>query len=152
MAGRIQQIQLLVASRDQDQSLASNKEEQDRLWTQLEAEIHLHRHKVVTTACRAKCLDNELPSPGNHSHNKNGIGPVRVVRVNKSADEGLGISITGGKEHGVPIIISQIHQNTPAHRCGQLYVGDAILKVNDISLENARHLEAAEILLNQVSN
>lgn len=38
LAGRIQQIQLL--GRD------LRGAEHDRLWNQLEAEIHLHRHKV----------------------------------------------------------------------------------------------------------
>lgn len=41
---RIQQIQLL--GRDMRGA------EHDRLWNQLEAEIHLHRHKTVIRACR----------------------------------------------------------------------------------------------------
>lgn len=45
---RIQQIQLL--GRDMRGA------EHDRLWNQLEAEIHLHRHKTVIRACRyANC-------------------------------------------------------------------------------------------------
>lgn len=41
----------------------------------------------------------------------------------------------GGREHGVPILVSVIHPDTPAARCGSLYVGDAILTVNEISLK-----------------
>ena len=43
---RIQQIQLL--GRDLRGS------EHDKLWNQLEAEIHLHRHKTVIRACRGR--------------------------------------------------------------------------------------------------
>lgn len=50
LAGRIQQIQLL--GRDMRGA------EHDRLWNQLEAEIHLHRHKTVIKACR--CVKIEL--------------------------------------------------------------------------------------------
>lgn len=57
----------------------------------------------------------------------------------------------GGKEHGVPILISEIHEGQPAHRCKGLYIGDAILSVNGIDLRNAKHAEAVQILSNQVS-
>lgn len=33
--------------------------EHDRLWNQLEAEIHLHRHKTVIRACRYTNYDLE---------------------------------------------------------------------------------------------
>ena len=57
----------------------------------------------------------------------------------------------GGKEHGVPILISEIHEGQPADRCGQLYVGDAILAVNDVDLSEAKHVEAVRTLSQQVS-
>ena len=56
----------------------------------------------------------------------------------------------GGKEHGVPILISEIHPNQPAHRCQQLYIGDAILSVNGIDLRSSKHAEAVHILSQQV--
>ena len=52
----------------------------------------------------------------------------------------------GGKEHGVPIIISEIHDNMPAQRCGEVYVGDAILSVNGTDLKEATHKEAVHVL------
>jgi len=57
----------------------------------------------------------------------------------------------GGREHGVPILISEIHPDLPAHRSAALYVGDAILGVNGIDLRDAKHSEAVEILSHQVS-
>lgn len=68
----------------------------------------------------------------------------------KGPDEGLGISITGGKEHGVPILISEIHEGQPAEKCSSLYVGDAILAVNGIDLRGAKHTEAVNVLSRQV--
>lgn len=56
----------------------------------------------------------------------------------------------GGKEHGVPILISEIHPGQPADRCGGLHVGDAILAVNGINLRDAKHKEAVTILSQQV--
>ncbi|POI21127.1 hypothetical protein CIB84_015129, partial [Bambusicola thoracicus] len=78
-----------------------------------------------------------------------GVGPIRKVLLVKEDHEGLGISITGGKEHGVPILISEIHPGQPADRCGGLHVGDAILAVNGVNLRDAKHKEAVTILSQQ---
>ena len=56
---RIQQIQLL--GRDMKGA------EHDKLWNQLEAEIHLHRHKTVIRACRGRSSRKKrLPIPPGH--------------------------------------------------------------------------------------
>ncbi len=158
LAGRIQQIQLF------DKNLKI--EEHERLWNQLEAEIHLHRHKTVIRACRSKRRNERIKinekSPTATSSplllktnnelealkKNNLIGQIRIVNLVRQSNskEGLGISITGGKEHGVPILISEIHTNGPAARSGELFVGDAILSVNEFNLKEALHSEAVEIL------
>ena len=58
----------------------------------------------------------------------------------------------GGKEHGVPILISEIQPGQPADRCGGLHVGDAILAVNGVNLRDTKHKEAVTILSQQVSS
>ncbi|XP_051952575.1 Golgi-associated PDZ and coiled-coil motif-containing protein-like isoform X1 [Xyrauchen texanus] len=146
LAGRVQQIQLL--GRDMKGPA------HDKLWNQLEAEIHLHRHKTVIRACRGRNDPKKpLPSPVGHETDSlkktQGVGPIRKVVLTKEDHEGLGISITGGKEHGVPILISEIHPTQPAERCGGLHVGDAILAVNNINLRDAKHKEAVTILSQQ---
>ncbi|XP_030054406.1 Golgi-associated PDZ and coiled-coil motif-containing protein isoform X2 [Microcaecilia unicolor] len=146
LAGRVQQIQLL--GRDMKGPA------HDKLWNQLEAEIHLHRHKTVIRACRGRNdLKRPLPAPPGHDPDclkkSQGVGPIRKVVLVKEDHEGLGISITGGKEHGVPILISEIHPAQPADRCGGLHVGDAILAVNGINLRDAKHKEAVTILSQQ---
>ncbi|XP_051511127.1 Golgi-associated PDZ and coiled-coil motif-containing protein-like isoform X2 [Myxocyprinus asiaticus] len=146
LAGRVQQIQLL--GRDMKGPA------HDKLWNQLEAEIHLHRHKTVIRACRGRNdAKKSLPSPVGHDTDSlkktQGVGPIRKVVLTKEDHEGLGISITGGKEHGVPILISEIHPTQPAERCGGLHVGDAILAVNNINLRDAKHKEAVTILSQQ---
>ncbi|XP_010881330.1 Golgi-associated PDZ and coiled-coil motif-containing protein isoform X1 [Esox lucius] len=146
LAGRVQQIQLL--GRDMKGPA------HDKLWNQLEAEIHLHRHKTVIRACRGRNDPKKpLPSPAGHETDllkkTQGVGPIRKVVLAKEDHEGLGISITGGKEHGVPILISEIHPTQPAERCGGLHVGDAILAVNSINLRDAKHKEAVTILSQQ---
>ncbi|CAF2385385.1 unnamed protein product [Rotaria sp. Silwood2] len=143
LAGRIQQIQLL--GRD------LRGADHENLWNQLEAEIHLHRHKTVIRACRGREKVNKiLTMPPGHDFNslkkRHGVGEIRTIQLHKDAKEALGISITGGKEHGLPILISEIHENGPAWRSGQLYVGDSILAVNNQDLRDAKHKEAVQIL------
>jgi hypothetical protein len=86
----IQQIQLL--GRDMRGS------EHDRLWNQLEAEIHLHRHKTVIRACRGRGNVKNLPAPPAHDIHSlrkfKGVGAMRKVKLCKNPNEGIGISIT----------------------------------------------------------
>ncbi|MEQ2308419.1 hypothetical protein AMECASPLE_028128 [Ameca splendens] len=91
LAGRVQQIQLL--GRDMKGPA------HDKLWNQLEAEIHLHRHKTVIRACRGRSDPKKpLPSPVGHDPDTmkktQGVGPIRKVVLLKEDHEGLGISIT----------------------------------------------------------
>ena len=150
LAGRIQQIQLL----GRDIKTADH----EHLWNQLEAKIHLHRHKTVIRACRGKRnFKEKMAVPPNHNDSEivkknQGVGEIRIVNLEKGPREGLGISITGGKEHGVPILISEIDPNGPADRSNALYVGDAILEVNNIDLRNSKHSQAVDILSNLVSS
>lgn len=43
-------------------------------------------------------------------------------------------------------MISELEEGGPAHECQNLFVGDAILSVDDISLENSSHFEAVKVL------
>lgn len=53
-----------------------------------------------------------------------------MVQIRRSSkDGGLGLSIKGGAEHKLPILISKISKDQSADATGQLFVGDAILKV-----------------------
>ena len=78
--------------------------------------------------------------------NRQHVGELRTVRFYKDAKEALGISITGGREHGLPILISEIHEDGLAWRCKQFYVGDTILSINKYDLRNVKHAEAVRIL------
>ena len=54
---------------------------------------------------------------------------VRNVHVQKSVElSDLGISIKGGRENRMPIIISKIFKGKAADKTEQLHVGDAILR------------------------
>ena len=95
---RIQQIQLL--GRD------LKGKEHDTLWNQIEAEIHLHRHKTVIRACRGrqdpqkevkvreKPEIKEDDDPATAARKKRGIDDPRTVKLHRDKTEGLGISIT----------------------------------------------------------
>lgn len=70
----------------------------------------------------------------------------RCVKVIKQEVGGLGISIKGGKENKMPILISKIFKGLAADQTQALYVGDAILSVNGINLRDATHDEAVQVL------
>ncbi|XP_055692615.1 beta-1-syntrophin isoform X2 [Lutzomyia longipalpis] len=70
----------------------------------------------------------------------------RHVRVIKSDNNGLGISIKGGRENRMPILISKIFRGMAADNAKGLYVGDAILSVNGEELRDATHDEAVRAL------
>ncbi|KAI1303138.1 Beta-1-syntrophin [Halotydeus destructor] len=70
----------------------------------------------------------------------------RLVRIVKTENSGLGISIKGGCENKMPILISKIFKGMAADQTGRLFVGDAILSVNGIDLRDATHDEAVVAL------
>lgn len=53
-----------------------------------------------------------------------------MVQIRRNKNSGLGLSIKGGAEHKLPILISKIYKDQAADITGQLFVGDAILKVS----------------------
>lgn len=95
-------------------------------------------------------LNNNIETPSGHSDTPEVPDSVanqkRSVRVVKSDNNGLGISIKGGKENKMPILISKIFKGMAADQTDQLYVGDAILSVNGEDLREATHDEAVKAL------
>ncbi|KAJ8958794.1 hypothetical protein NQ318_019552, partial [Aromia moschata] len=168
LAGRIQQLQLLGneflrrsfawnAGRSRFSGREMRGDIRDKLWRQLESEILLQRHKTVVRACRRNSALNNpdkcpKPEPEPVGEGTEQFGDIRTVVVKRKPDQGLGISITGGREHGVPILISELEANGPAAMSEQLYIGDAILFVNEIDLRNACHREAVGILQQQTGD
>lgn len=47
---------------------------------------------------------------------------------------GLGLSVRGGAEHDLPLIISRLTPGTPAALCKQIFVGDAIYASKSLTL------------------
>jgi C-terminal processing protease CtpA/Prc len=81
------------------------------------------------------------PQPPEHI-----AGHKRRVRLCKEDGNGLGISIKGGRENKMPILISKIFPGMAADRAQKLYVGDAILSVNGEDLRDATHDDAVRAL------
>lgn len=83
----------------------------------------------------------------------NGGGPPletkeRMVQITRQKVGGLGLSIKGGVEHKLPILISRIYKDQAADLTGQLFVGDAIIKVNGEYITACCHDDAVNILRN----
>ncbi|RXM95718.1 Alpha-1-syntrophin [Acipenser ruthenus] len=77
--------------------------------------------------------------PVNHSPSPSLGGKVNGERL-------LGSSSRGGKENKMPILISKIFKGLAADQTEALYVGDAILSVNNSDLREATHDEAVQAL------
>ncbi|KAJ9583753.1 hypothetical protein L9F63_021916, partial [Diploptera punctata] len=96
-------------------------------------------------------LQKEELSPINHNYNHKN-SPVdsreRIVSVTRQKVGGLGLSIKGGAEHKLPILISRIFKDQAADRTGELFVGDAIIKVNGEYIMSCNHDDAVNILRN----
>lgn len=71
----------------------------------------------------------------------------RIVNVPKTR-EGLGLSIKGGNMDGnsVPIIVSKVLSDLPAAQTGQIFVGDTIIEINGVNVENKTHEEVVNML------
>ncbi|XP_039276665.1 gamma-1-syntrophin isoform X2 [Nilaparvata lugens] len=94
-------------------------------------------------------LQKEEVMPNNHNHKHTpSDSKVRIVSVTRQKIGGLGLSIKGGAEHKLPILISRIFKDQAADQTGQLFVGDAIIKVNGELITNCQHDEAVNILRN----
>jgi len=87
-----------------------------------------------------------VPQENGNNHRDSMANQKRTVRIIKSDNSGLGISIKGGRENRMPILISKIFKGMAADQTEQLYVGDAILSVNGEDLHNATHDEAVNSL------
>ncbi|KAJ6640624.1 Gamma-1-syntrophin [Pseudolycoriella hygida] len=72
----------------------------------------------------------------------------RMVQITRQDVGGLGLSIKGGAEHKLPILISRIYKDQAADVSGKLFVGDAIIKVNGEYITACPHDDAVNILRN----
>ncbi|XP_062859603.1 PDZ domain-containing protein 7 isoform X2 [Trichomycterus rosablanca] len=72
-------------------------------------------------------------------------GERLTVTVDQTKDGRLGFSVRGGTEHGLDIFISKVEPNSAAEQAG-LCVGDKLLEVNGISLENISMSSAVKVL------
>ncbi|XP_055980829.1 gamma-2-syntrophin isoform X1 [Sorex fumeus] len=72
----------------------------------------------------------------------------RTVTLRRQPVGGLGLSIKGGAEHGVPVVLSKIFKDHAADQSGMLFIGDAVLQVNGINVEHATHEEVVHLLRN----
>lgn len=64
-----------------------------------------------------------------------------MVQITRQDVGGLGLSIKGGAEHKLPILISRIYKDQAADVSGKLFVGDAVIKVSSMRSRRNRLFE-----------
>ncbi|KAF4087498.1 hypothetical protein AMELA_G00071400 [Ameiurus melas] len=72
----------------------------------------------------------------------------RTVTIRRQTIGGFGLSIKGGAEHKIPIVISKISKEQRAELSGLLFIGDGILQINGINVRSYRHEEVVQVLRN----
>ncbi|XP_078254662.1 gamma-1-syntrophin isoform X1 [Rhinoraja longicauda] len=72
----------------------------------------------------------------------------RTVIIRRQAIGGFGLSIKGGAEHNIPVIVSKFSKEQRADLSGLLFIGDAILQINGINVRNCKHEEVVQVLRN----
>ncbi|KAM9296502.1 alpha-1-syntrophin [Gastrophryne carolinensis] len=100
---------------------------------------------AAATTTEDRALNGAQPPPATAAPDSI-VNLRRTVRVVKQDSGGLGVSIKGGKENKMPILISKIFKGLAADLTGALYVGDAILSVNGCDLSDATHDDAVQAL------
>ncbi|KAG1930455.1 PDZ domain-containing protein 7 isoform X2 [Pimephales promelas] len=70
---------------------------------------------------------------------------LRLTLVRRDDDGHLGFSVRGGSEHGLSVFISKVQKNSAAELAG-LCVGDKLVEVNGVSLENISMSSAVKVL------
>ncbi|KAJ8934846.1 hypothetical protein NQ314_013116 [Rhamnusium bicolor] len=76
----------------------------------------------------------------------------RMVQVRRQKVGGLGLSIKGGAEHKLPILISRIYKSQAADQTGELFVGDAIIKDSQQTDSNSDEKGASDESLRVTTN
>ncbi|XP_056326142.1 PDZ domain-containing protein 7 [Danio aesculapii] len=72
-------------------------------------------------------------------------GEIVRLTVIRGDDGQLGFSVRGGSEHGLSVFISKVQKNSAADVAG-LCVGDKLLEVNGVCLENISMSSAVKVL------
>ncbi|XP_069091953.1 gamma-2-syntrophin isoform X1 [Pleurodeles waltl] len=76
-----------------------------------------------------------------------GVTKVQItVTIRRQTIGGLGLSIKGGAENKVPVVISKIFKDQAADQTGMLFVGDALIQVNGINVEHSTHEEVVHLM------
>ncbi|CAH2989075.1 unnamed protein product [Chilo suppressalis] len=97
----------------------------------------------------AVTVQREAPAPPPSARDKSvPHARERMVQITRQKVGGLGLSIKGGAEHKLPILISKIYKDQAADQTGQLFVGDAVIKVNGEYITACKHDDAVNILRN----
>eukprot|EP00090_Calanus_glacialis_P015676 TRINITY_DN24716_c0_g1_i1.p1 TRINITY_DN24716_c0_g1~~TRINITY_DN24716_c0_g1_i1.p1 ORF type:complete len:457 (-),score=128.48 TRINITY_DN24716_c0_g1_i1:380-1750(-) len=167
LAGRIQQIQLLLASN-------TPTDTKEKMWGQIESEMCLQRSKTIAQMCKTKQevksrMKDEISEPNKVIGNGSAVKPVapgenmhirfdsmeesdvsdrngKQIMILKNPADDLGMAILGGKEHNLPIIISEIFPDSAVSRAPRVKAGDIILTVNGEDFTKFSHTEAVNFL------
>merc|ERR1711962_267991 len=131
----------------------------EKMWSQIESEMCLQRSKTIAQMCKTKqevkCRMREessrpletTSSPNSlEEQEKETTSRGKQAMILKNPADDLGMAIIGGREHNLPIIISEIFPGTAVARSNRVNAGDIILTVNGENFTKLSHPEAVNFL------
>ncbi|XP_054265919.1 uncharacterized protein LOC128988555 isoform X1 [Macrosteles quadrilineatus] len=78
-------------------------------------------------------------------------GPAaRTLTLSRRRQGNLGFSLRGGREHGTGFFVSAVERGSEAYLQG-LMVGDQIIRVNGLPVEDATHREVLHLIQSQIN-
>ena len=112
--------------------------------------VELHNDELIVRRDAGRRNTNRPLKNGPSSNSpasKSETEKERTVLLRRESS-GLGISVKGGSENKIPVLISKIYKGQAADKNGQLNIGDIILKVDGRDMRNATHDDVVEALKN----
>jgi len=71
----------------------------------------------------------------------------RQIHLVRHPQFGIGLSVQGGSDFSMPVMVSAVKPDGPADKCGLIFVGDQIIQVNDVTIdETTCHKDALRLL------
>ena len=72
---------------------------------------------------------------------------TRLVYLVRHPQRGLGLSIAGGSDYSLPVIVVEIQPDSTADVSQNIYIGDQIISVNDVPInDTTSHHDALRLL------
>eukprot|EP00056_Hartaetosiga_gracilis_P000799 m.40549 g.40549 ORF g.40549 m.40549 type:complete len:603 (-) comp10362_c0_seq3:42-1850(-) len=154
LCGRIQQVQLfsqgLAKTDNATYSRLLSEMQQNTMKAMAQAESRRQRHESLVASFHQQQSSDPSSSTAPTAAEKKSAKSRREKRevVIHRGNSGVGMRIQGGlNETGVftPVLVDTVYPDSPADKCGSVFVGDEISSIGTQQLNNMKHTDIINI-------